>query len=198
MDSPFASIPPPPQVLKVPIEDPKALYALEAGQDLLLEGRLVVGRDMAHKRLIELLREERELPFAPRGAVIYYMGPSPAPPGRIIGSAGPTTSGRMDALTIPLLEKGVKALVGKGRRSAPVKEALIQNGAVYLAAVGGAGAYYGDRVKSVKVLAWPELGPEALLELEVSAFPALVVYDLLGGDQYVSGPSRWRLNPQGI
>jgi fumarate hydratase subunit beta len=168
------------------------LPGLVSGREVRLDGRLLVARDQAHKRLAELLEAGRGLPFDPEGQIIYYMGPTPAPPGRPIGAAGPTTSGRMDALTAPLLERGVKALLGKGRRSPAVKRALLANGAVYLAALGGAGALCGLKVRRARILAWPELGPEALMDIEVEDFPAIVINDLRGGDLYESGPAAWR------
>jgi fumarate hydratase subunit beta len=163
-----------------------------AGQEVLITGPLIAARDQAHKRLVELAAQGAPWPFEPQGQIVYYVGPTPAPPGRLIGSAGPTTSGRMDELTEPLLRLGVKALLGKGRRSAAVKAALVRHGAVYLAAVGGAGAFYGALVKGVETLAWPELGPEALLRLEVEDFPATVVNDLAGADFYELGPAACR------
>jgi fumarate hydratase subunit beta len=165
---------------------------------VIIDGVLIAGRDQAHKRLCALLAQGRPLPFDPAGAAIYYMGPSPPPPGRPerpLGAAGPTTAGRMDALTAPLLEAGVRLLVGKGRRSREVRESLLKNGAVYCAAVGGAGAFYGNLISRARLLAWPELGPEALLELEVSGFPAIVAFDLEGRDQYELGPRAWRREP---
>jgi fumarate hydratase subunit beta len=128
------------------------------------------------------------------GQVIYYVGPTPAPPGRVIGAAGPTTSGRLDNLTIPLLDLGVKALIGKGARSKEVKKALVRNKAVYLAAVGGAGAFYGRLVRRVEVIAWPELGPEALMRLWVENFTSIVAVDLEGSDLYETGPAEWKKN----
>jgi fumarate hydratase subunit beta len=157
-----------------------------------LEGVLIAARDQAHKRLLALIREGLPLPFDPRGAAIYYTGPSPAPAGRAVGAAGPTTSGRMDSMTRPLLERGVKVLVGKGRRSPEVKAALRAHGAVYLAAAGGAGAFLSQRIIGSELLAFPELGPEAVLKLTVRAFPAVVVNDAWGGDLYESGPEEYR------
>ncbi|MDR3152827.1 MAG: fumarate hydratase C-terminal domain-containing protein [Deltaproteobacteria bacterium] len=186
---------PAPLRIRTPVRDPGTLRELEAGQSVILEGVLIAGRDQAHKRLCALLAEGRRLPFDPRGAAIYYVGPTPPPPGspgRALGAAGPTTAGRMDALTPPLLEAGVKLLVGKGRRNAQVKESLLSNGAVYCAAVGGAGAFYGNLVTEARLLAWPELGPEALLALTVRDFPAMVALDLAGRDQYELGPRAWR------
>lgn len=181
-----------PVQLEVPITNPNLLKDLVFGQELFLKGSLIAARDQAHKRLNEIIAAGKPLPFSPQGQVIYYMGPSPAPQGRVIGAAGPTTAGRMDGLTIPLLELGVKGLLGKGKRSPEIQEALQRFGAVYFAAVGGAGAFYGDKIKKVEILAWPELGPEALLHLEVEEFPVMVVYDLKGGDLYRNGPIRWR------
>ncbi|MDR1081324.1 MAG: fumarate hydratase C-terminal domain-containing protein [Deltaproteobacteria bacterium] len=187
---------PKPARIRTPILDPGILKDLRAGQGIVLDGILIAGRDQAHKRLCRLIDEGKALPFDPEGAAIYYMGPSPSPPGRPerpLGAAGPTTAGRMDALTPPLLDLGVKLLVGKGRRSGEVRDSLVRNNAVYCAAVGGAGAFYGNLVSEAKLLAWPELGPEALLALTVRGFPAMVVLDLHGGDQYELGPEAWRL-----
>jgi fumarate hydratase subunit beta len=176
--------------LKAPLES-ACLASLHSGDEALLSGTLWAARDQAHKRLNELIASGACLPFDPVGQIIYYVGPTPAPPGRIIGSAGPTTSGRMDALTIPLLQKGIKALVGKGRRSKAVREAMVTHGAVYLAAVGGAGAFYGGLIKKAETIAWPELGPEALLELTVEDFPVTVINDLSGSDFYENGRMYW-------
>lgn len=168
------------------------LSSLRSGREVLISGTILAARDQAHKRLVALLEAGKALPVDLAWQVIYYVGPTPPKPGRAVGSAGPTTSGRMDHLTAPLLEKGVKALLGKGRRSAEVKEAMRARGAVYLAALGGAGALYGQRIESAEVLAWPELGPEALMALKVADFPAIVINDLHGGDLYESGPAAWR------
>jgi fumarate hydratase subunit beta len=186
-----------PTKLKVPVSGSDELRVFRSGDALLLEGTLIVARDQAHKRLVALLGEGGSLPFDPKGAFIYYMGPSPARPGRVMGAAGPTTSGRMDGFTVPLLETGVKGLLGKGRRSDGVKASLLANGAIYLAAVGGAGAFYGNLVGKSEVLAWPELGPEALLAIEVRDFPVLVILDLHGNDLYGSGPEKWKKTPSG-
>ncbi|MDR2200481.1 MAG: fumarate hydratase C-terminal domain-containing protein [Deltaproteobacteria bacterium] len=182
--------------LKLPLgRDPEALKvlrSLESGMETELEGVLIAARDQAHRRLVDMLEEGRELPFDPEGQALYYMGPSPAAPGRVIGAAGPTTAGRMDPFTLPLLEKGVKFFVGKGRRAPYVKEALLRHGALYLAAVGGAGAFYSLKIVKQETLAFPELGPEALLRLEVRGFPAVVIHDLKGGDWYESSPAKYR------
>lgn len=180
----------PPVRLEAPI-GPGVLGHLRIGQSVFISGPLVAARDQAHKRLLDLSLDSKPWPFDPRGQIIYYVGPSPAPPGRVIGAAGPTTSGRMDPMTGTFLEKGVKALLGKGRRSPQVLEGLKNHGAVYLAAVGGAGAFYGSLVQEASLLAWPELGPEALAILTVKDFPAMVVYDLEGSDLYETGPRAW-------
>jgi fumarate hydratase subunit beta len=165
---------------------------LVAGQETLIQGTVLAARDQAHKRLVELMARGEDPPVDLAGQIIYYVGPTPARPGRAVGAAGPTTSGRMDRLTVPLLKRGVKALVGKGRRSDEVRCSMLAHGAVYLAALGGAGALYGEKILSCQVLAWPELGPEALMALTVVDFPAIVVNDLHGGDLYDSGPAAWR------
>jgi fumarate hydratase subunit beta len=168
------------------------LRSLTAGREVLISGCVYAARDQAHQRLVHLIEAGEDLPFDPEGQIIYYMGPSPPPPGRVIGSAGPTTSGRMDHLTEPLLAKGLRVMVGKGRRSPQVRAGLLKYGAVYLAATGGAGALYGQCIREAQVLAWPELGPEALLRLAVSDMPAVVINDLAGNDLYDSGPAVWR------
>jgi fumarate hydratase subunit beta len=168
------------------------LEGLTAGDEVIISGRLLAARDQAHKRLVDLVEQGLELPFDPVGQIIYYVGPTPARPGRVIGAAGPTTSGRMDLLTVPLLRLGLKGLLGKGRRSGEVKKALMEHRAIYLAAFGGAGAFYAQRIRQARILAWPELGPEALMELMVEDFPAVVINDLSGGDLYQSGPAAWR------
>ena len=166
---------------------------MRTGDEAIISGVLLAARDQAHKRLVDLLEAGKKLPVDLNGQVIYYVGPTPARSGWAVGAAGPTTAGRMDHLTIPLLEMGVKGLLGKGRRSSEVKKAMLGHGAVYLAALGGAGALYGQRILSSEVLAWPELGPEALMELRVFDFPAIVINDLHGGDLYESGPEAWKL-----
>lgn len=168
------------------------LLEFKAGDKLELNGILYVARDAAHKKIIEALNKGEALPFNPQGEVIYYMGPSPARPGNVIGSAGPTTSGRMDPYTIALLQKGLKAMIGKGARSPQVKEALQKYRALYLAAVGGAGAYLAERIKAVETVAYPELGAEALLRITVENFPVIVVNDAHGGDLYEEGKKRYR------
>lgn len=160
---------------------------LRIGQRVLLNGVLYTGRDAAHKKLVELLDQGQELPFDIRQQVIYYVGPSPAKPGYIIGSAGPTTSGRMDIYAPRLIAMGLKGMVGKGKRSPEVIKAMKQHKAVYFAAVGGAAALISKCIKSSEVVAYPELGPEAIHRLVVEDFPVIVVNDTLGGDLYEEG-----------
>jgi len=157
---------------------------LRIGQQVSLNGIIYTGRDAAHKKLIELIEQRKELPFELKGQVIYYVGPSPARPGRVIGSAGPTTSGRMDRYAPKLYALGLKATIGKGRRAPEVIKAMQQYKGVYLAAVGGAAALIARSVKAAEVIAFPELGPEAVYRLIVENFPAIVVNDTLGGDLY--------------
>ncbi len=166
--------------------DVEDVLSVRSGDRVLLSGVVYSARDAAHRRLVEALERGAELPFDPRGAVIYYIGPSPAPPGRVIGAAGPTTSYRMDPYASRLYEAGVKATIGKGARGAEVREALGRCRALYLAAIGGAGALLARTVRSAEVIAYPELGPEAVRRLVVEAFPAIVVNDAFGGDLYES------------
>jgi fumarate hydratase subunit beta len=165
---------------------------LHAGDQVYIEGRLYVARDAAHQRLVAALDAGQKLPFDPVGQVIYYMGPSPARPGRPIGSAGPTTSYRMDPYTEPLLRAGVKALIGKGSRGPEVQHALRTHRAVYLVAVGGAGALLAQAVRQAQVVAYPDLGPEALRVLQVVGLPAVVGYDVDGHDIYQIGRAQYR------
>jgi fumarate hydratase subunit beta len=169
--------------------------ALEAGDEVLITGTIYTARDAAHRRLVDLLDAGGEPPFGLEGQVIYYVGPTPASPGRPVGSAGPTTSTRMDPFTPRVLAEGVRAVIGKGDRSAEVAEALAEHGAVYLAATGGAGALLAERIKSAEVVAWPELGTEAVHRFEVEDFPAIVVMDARGGDLYRSGREKYRRQP---
>jgi fumarate hydratase subunit beta len=157
---------------------------LRAGDWLLLNGKVLTGRDQTHRVLVDLLRAGKSPPVDLKDQLIYYVGPSPAPPGMAIGSAGPTTSYRMDAYTPELLAQGVVALMGKGRRSDEVRQAIARHGAVYLATIGGAGAFLSRAVESARVVAFEELGPEAMYELELKDFPAVVINDSEGGDYY--------------
>ena len=167
------------------------LAMLRAGDTVLLSGIVYTARDAAHKRMCEALDAGVKLPFDLNGSAIYYVGPTPEKPGQIIGSAGPTTSGRMDAYSPRLLDLGNKLMIGKGKRDAAVKEAVVRNGAVYVAALGGAGALMCQCVKSLEVIAWPDLGCEAVRRLEVEDMPLTVILDAQGGDLYESGPSAY-------
>jgi fumarate hydratase subunit beta len=177
--------------INIPVDDPKIIKNLKAGEEVFLTGRMFTARDAAHKRLIELLDKGEPLPVDLDGACIYYVGPSPARPGNVIGSAGPTTSGRVDPYTPKLLEQGLKLMIGKGKRNDVVKEAIKKHGAAYLAATGGAAALLADRIKAAKVVAYEDLGPEAIRELTVEDFPAVVVNDASGGDAYVEGAKKY-------
>ena len=164
---------------------------LKAGDNVLLSGVLYVARDAAHKRMAEGLEKGEPLPFDIRGQTLYYMGPSPAPPGRVIGSAGPTTSTRLDSYTPVLLAAGLRGMIGKGGRSEKVKAAMKKHRAVYLAAVGGAGALISQSIVKSDVIAYADLGPEAILRLEVEDFPATVINDIYGGDLYIEGEAKY-------
>jgi fumarate hydratase subunit beta len=172
----------------------KTIASLKAGDNLLLSGVLYVARDAAHKRMVEALDRGEPLPFDIEGQTIYYMGPSPSPPGRVIGSAGPTTGSRMDIYTPRLLAAGLRGMIGKGVRSNEVKEAIKKYKAVYLGAVGGAGALISKTIIKLEVIAYPELGPEAVLKIEVKDFPVTVINDIHGGDLYVEGKTRYKIN----
>ncbi len=172
--------------------DEETLKNLKAGDQLFITGVIYVGRDAAHKRLIEALDEGKPLPFDINGQTIYYMGPAPAKPGQPIGSAGPTTSGRMDAYSPRLMAEGLKVMIGKGMRSQAVKDAMQQYKAVYLAAVGGAGALISKSIKKSEVIAYEELGAEAVRRLEVEDFPTTVVNDIYGGDLYQEGKAQYK------
>lgn len=180
----------PVKALVTPLTD-EAVRDLRVGDHVSITGVVYQARDAAHKRLAALIEAGERLPLDLRGAVVYYMGPSPAPPGRVIGSAGPTTSGRMDAYAPLLLEKGLKGMIGKGARNQAVKDAVRSYGGVYLAAVGGAGALLAGHIVRHEVIAYPELGAEALARLEVVEFPAVVVNDCHGGDLYEQGRARY-------
>lgn len=166
---------------------------LRAGDRVTISGDLYTARDAAHRRLVDLIAAGQPLPMPVEGQVIYYVGPSPAPPGRVIGAAGPTTSYRMDAYTPKLLELGLRGMIGKGRRSEEVKQAMMRYGAAYFAAIGGAGALMAKSVKDARVIAYEDLGPEAIRVLRVEAFPVIVVNDTLGNDLYLEGQTRYRL-----
>ena len=167
------------------------LYVLRSGDRLLLSGTVYTARDAAHQRMMERLNRGEALPFELEGSAIYYVGPTPERPGQVIGSAGPTTSGRMDKFSPRLLDLGQPVMIGKGARSREVKEAIVRNGAVYLAAMGGAGAVMSASVDSAGVVCWEDLGCEAVRRLHVTDMPLTVVIDSLGNDLYESGPEAY-------
>lgn len=177
--------------LQAPLTD-DVVEQLRSGDRVLITGVIYTARDMAHKYMVEGHQRGAELPFDPRGQIIYYTGPTPAPPGHVIGAAGPTTSYRMDRFTPYLLEQGIKAMLGKGPRGPEVKEAIKHHKAVYLAAIGGAGALMSKAIKKADVIAYPELGTEAIMRLEVEDFPAIVVNDIYGGDLYRMSETEYR------
>jgi len=167
--------------LSTPLTKDKVI-SLHAGDEIFITGKIYTARDAAHKMLVESIKKGENLPFNLKNQIIYYAGPTPAPPGYVIGSCGPTTSKRMDSCTIPLLEKGLKGMIGKGERRKEVENAIKKFKAVYFIAVGGAGAFLATRVKKAKLIAYPELGPEAIYELEVENFPVIVAIDSNGGN----------------
>ncbi|MHC1785974.1 MAG: Fe-S-containing hydro-lyase [Christensenellales bacterium] len=174
--------------------DPRQLLTLRAGDAVSLSGYLYTGRDAAHKRLTALIQRGEPLPLPLENQCIYYVGPAPASPGHIIGSAGPTTSYRMDAYTPALLKLGLKGMIGKGLRSIQVVEAMKENGAVYFGAVGGAAALIARSIVSCEVVAYQDLGAEAIHRLEVKDFPVIVLIDSLGNSLYETGPALYRQN----
>ena len=176
--------------LTLPITDEIA-DSLRIGDYVYLSGEVYVARDAAHKRFMECLKEGRKLPFEPQGATIYYMGPSPAREGRVIGSAGPTTASRMDKYTPSLLKLGVKAMIGKGKRSKEVLEAIKENHCVYFAAIGGEGALLSQKIISSEVIAYEDLGAEALRKLYVEDMPLVVIIDSEGNNLYESGRAEY-------
>jgi fumarate hydratase subunit beta len=169
------------------------IMQLKAGDTVLISGVMYTGRDAAHAKLVELIDAGKELPVDLTGHMIYYVGPSPAKPGAVIGSAGPTTSGRMDAYTPQLLEKGLKVCIGKGSRKQSVRDALIKYKGVYMAATGGAAALLAKTIKKAEVVAYPELGAEAIYRLEVEDFPATVINDAHGNDIYEEGRRQYEI-----
>jgi fumarate hydratase subunit beta len=176
--------------LKTPLTK-EVVGQLRAGQSCLVSGVIYTARDAAHKRLVEMLERGEELPFSPEGQLIYYVGPCPAPPGRPLGAAGPTTSARMDIYTPTLLAAGVRGVIGKGDRSPEVVQALKEYGAVYFGAIGGAGALIAKTVVAAQVLAFPDLGPEAVHRLEVKDMPLVVIIDSLGQNFYTLGRAKY-------
>ena len=177
--------------LTTPLTQDK-VRSLHIGDRVLISGTIYAARDAAHKRLTEALDRGEKLPVDLRGQVVYYVGPSPAKPGQAIGAAGPTTSGRMDAYTPRLIAEGLKGMIGKGYRKPEVVEAMKKYGVPYLAAVGGAGALISQSIKKYTVLAYPDLGPEAVAAMEVEDFPTIVVIDSTGDNYYETGQAPYR------
>jgi fumarate hydratase subunit beta len=177
--------------LTTPLND-QDVEKLKIGDRVLINGVVYTGRDAAHKRLSDLLKEGKDLPLHIEGQIIYYAGPTPAKPGQVLGSAGPTTSYRMDAYSPALIEKGLKGMIGKGMRSDAVKEAMKTYKAIYFAATGGAGALLAKKVKKAEVVAYEDLGPEAIRKLEVVDLPVIVVNDVRGNDLYAEGERKYK------
>jgi len=177
--------------LKTPLTD-KDVEKLQIGDKVLRTGVIYTGRDAVHKRLFDLIEAGKEMPVDIRGQVIYYVGPAPAKPGKPIGSAGPTTSYRMDAFAPKLMELGLKGMIGKGNRGANVVEAMKKHKAIYFGATGGAGALLARSIKKAETIAYEDLGPEAIQRLEVEDFPVVVINDTKGNDLYVEGAKKYR------
>jgi fumarate hydratase subunit beta len=178
--------------LTVPLNDAD-VEQLQIGDRVLITGAVYTGRDAAHKRLTDLIQAGEALPFHINGQIIYYVGPSPAKPGRPVGAAGPTTSYRMDAYAPELIRLGLKGMIGKGARNSEVKEAMSKYKAVYFAAIGGAGALMAQAIKQAEVIAYEDLGPEAIRRLEVEDFPVIVVNDVRGNDLYEEGVKQYAI-----
>lgn len=171
---------------------PEVVNSLHAGDEIRLTGTIYTARDQAHKRLVALLDEGKELPLNLREAIIYFAGPTPTPPGKAVGSAGPTTAGRMDAFSPRLIKEGLQGMIGKGTRLPEVIDAMKSHGAVYFAATGGAGALIAKCIKKSECIAYPELGPEAIYKMEVEDLPLIVAIDREGENLYLTGPAKYR------
>jgi len=178
--------------LTTPLTNDK-IKDLRAGDSIKLTGYIYTGRDAAHARLFKLVEEGKELPFDINGAVIYYVGPSPTKPGQVIGSAGPTTSYRMDAYAPKLLDLGLKGMIGKGQRNSEVRESIVKNKAIYFGATGGAAALIAKSIKSNELVAYEDLGPEAIRRLWVEDFPLTVINDNFGDDLYDMGKKMYKI-----
>lgn len=177
--------------INLPITD-KEIKELCSGDQVLLTGNIYTARDAAHKRMIEEFEQSGKLPFDIKGQIIYYVGPCPNKPGDIIGSAGPTTSGRMDLYTPKLLSLGLKGMIGKGERSEKVVNSIVENNVLYFGAIGGAGALLREKIKQVEIIAYPDLGTEAIRKLYVEEFPVIVIIDSKGKNLYKSEPIKYR------
>ena len=178
--------------IKTPLDE-KTVESLEAGDQVFISGVIYSARDSAHKRLVEALDKHEKLPLEIKNQIIYYMGPAPAKPGYATGSAGPTTSGRMDPYSARLMAEGLKGMIGKGNRSQAVKDAIKKYKSVYFAAIGGAGALISKSIKKSEVIAYDDLGAEAIRRLEVENFPATVINDVNGGDLYAQGKAKYQV-----
>lgn len=177
--------------LRTPLDE-KVIKSLKAGDMLYLSGTIYTGRDAAHQKLVDLLKEGKELPVNLKGQTIYYVGPTPKKPGRVIGSAGPTSSYRMDPYAKTMMSYGLKVMIGKGSRSDKFIKEMLDEGGVYLQAIGGLGALLAKKIKLAEVVAFPELGAEAIYKLEVEDFPVVVTYDTHGGNLIKEGIEKYR------
>ena len=178
--------------IKSPLDE-ETIKKLKAGDQVFISGIIYTARDAAHKCLVEALDKGEKLPFDLTNQTVYYMGPSPAKPGQVIGSAGPTTSGRMDSYAPRLMAAGLKGMIGKGNRSPAVKDAIKKYKAVYFAAIGGAGALISKSIKKAEVIAYEDLGAEAIRRLEVENFPVTVINDIYGSDLYEQGKAKYQV-----
>lgn len=183
-----------PLKITTPLTD-DIVESLHAGQPVLISGTIYTARDAAHKRMYDLLEQGNPLPIDITNQIIYYVGPSPAPPGRVVGAAGPTTAGRMDRYAPALIARGLKGMIGKGYRAPAVVEAMKNYKAVYFVAVGGAGALLSRCIKAARVVAYPDLGPEAVHEFVVEDLPAVVAIDCYGEDLYRRGREEYAVGP---
>jgi fumarate hydratase subunit beta len=181
-----------PQKIKTPLTA-EVITSLHAGDMVLLSGEVYTVRDVAHRRLYEALTKGKKLPFDLQGTVIFYAGPAPTPPGKVIGSIGPTTSYRMDFFTPKLIENGLRGMIGKGNRSLEVVEAIKKHKAVYFGAIGGIAALMSQCVKKVELIAYEDLGPEAIRKLTIVDLPLVVINDFQGNDLYISEQLKWRI-----
>jgi fumarate hydratase subunit beta len=181
-----------PKIINLPLTD-KVIAELKTGENVLLNGEIYTARDAAHKRIVETLEKGQSLPFELKGQTIYYMGPTPARPGHPIGAAGPTSSYRMDIYAPRLMEAGLKGMIGKGQRTPPVLDAMKKYKTVYFGAIGGAGALISQSIKKAEIIAYEELGAEAVRKLTVENFPVTVINDIYGGDLYQQGKAKYKI-----
>lgn len=178
--------------ITTPLTD-EMVKSLKCGDMVSISGIIYTGRDAAHKNMVEMLAAGEDLPVDWDGQTIYYAGPTPAKPGKVIGSCGPTTSGRMDAYSPTMMDQGLKGMIGKGPRSKEVVDSMVKNNVVYFAAIGGAAALIADSVKECEVIAFDDLGPEAIRRLRVEGYPCIVVIDSEGNNLYETGPARYKI-----